>query len=511
MAWHAQRSRERIQRFMSDVPQVVAENYSDVYLPKFLAEQEQRRHRGLSSFKPLVALPKDRAVLVDTVQVYVNLINYDQYRLDEGLETERSHARALNFLHLHYGACDRIIAESLAQRVDFHGPRVHAVVIDPTGRMPMRERVTTAVDLANRMMLLSRLANAELAHGNYEAKYRVGIDVGPCVAINSGQSDEQEPLFLGSAANYAAKLAEGSEPGIYLSDRARAALALPQLGTLDRRTVLSEASLAQLTGTAQASAAASRVVAEWRDDIREHRAATGGQSSFVFHYHKPPLETIDYSKLSPGNSIRMPLMSMFADLDGYTAYIDQAAANRAVADAVRALHVIRSELQSTLEDDFGGRKVRFIGDCMHGMLAVGTSTAVNAASSIRSAVRCAGGLRSSFDLCKQMLPGIAGLGLAIGMEYGSTPISRIGIRGDRSVRIASSVATAQSEAVQQRCNGQETALGMAAFNTAPTDVQRLFGPARTASNLSYDDADMMVVREAPQIIAGSSDFRAHSE
>lgn len=96
----------------------------------------------------------------------------------------------------------------------------------------------------------------------------------------------------------------------------------------------------------------------------------------------------------------MPLMSMFADLDGYTAYIDQAAANRTVADAVRALHVIRSELQSTLEDDFGGRKVRFIGDCMHGMLAEGTSTAVNAASSIRSAVRCAGGLRSSFDLCQ---------------------------------------------------------------------------------------------------------------
>lgn len=52
MAWHAQRSRERIQRFMSDVPQVVAENYSDVYCPKFLAEQEQRRREDYQASSP---------------------------------------------------------------------------------------------------------------------------------------------------------------------------------------------------------------------------------------------------------------------------------------------------------------------------------------------------------------------------------------------------------------------------------------------------------------------------
>ena len=151
------------------------------------------------------------------------------------------------------------------------------------------------------------------------------------------------------------------------------------------------------------------MVAEWRDDIREHRQRQG--AIFV----RVPLSRTAagddrLQQTLPGNSIRMPLMSMFADLDGYTAYIDQAAANRTVADAVRALHVIRSELQSTFEDDFGGRKVRFIGDRMHGMLAEGTSTAVNAASSIRP--RCGALVASvprstSVGSCCPELPGWA--------------------------------------------------------------------------------------------------------
>ena len=180
---------------------------------------------------------------------------------------------------------------------------------------------------------------------------------------------------------------------------------------------------------------------------------TGGEDAFQFHAHTPPLRTIEFSELSPGNSIRMPLASIFADLDGYTAYIDRCMGSNRIAEAVRALHVLRGEFHNVLKQDFGSRKVRYIGDCMHGLLACGTALNVDLRETTREAVKCAGALQSSFELAQDRLGGINELGLATGVEVGETPISRIGIRGDRSVRVASSTATIQSQVEQESLEG----------------------------------------------------------
>ncbi|HEX8482990.1 MAG TPA: adenylate/guanylate cyclase domain-containing protein [Allosphingosinicella sp.] len=496
MPWNHDQAVERIGGLIRSCPQITMEALTDVY-PRLV---EARRSSGQSNplaREALISIPRNRAIVVDAVHVYARLSNYDDYRLENGVETEDSHKRALNFLHLHYAAVDRLVQDMGAQRVDFHGGRLHCVVVDPVNNE--RARVLKALALAFRLIEFTRRASSDIAGGNYTPTLKVGVDTGKCVAINSGTGCEQEPLFLGAPANYAAKLAAGDGQGVFPSNRVRTLFALATFPGLseeraypvtrmifDQLRVQGQISGFDLSeGFADEGGQYERLVEGWRADLRTQRAATGGKSAFVFHAHTPPLNSIDYASLSPGNSIRMPVASIFADLGGYTAYIDRCLAAGRPEAAVRALHVLRGEFHNVLKRDFQSRKVRYIGDCMHGILAFGAPSNVDLARTTVEALKCAGGLYSSFELVQRMLGGIDDLGLAIGVEVGTTPISRIGIRGDRGVRVASSTATIQSQIEQERIVGSGLALGPEAFGHLSFSARRHF-PERRQDSFDYD-------------------------
>ena len=67
-------------------------------------------------------------------------------------------------------------------------------------------------------------------------------------------------------------------------------------------------------------------------------------------------------------------------------------------NVVQVLHVLRSELDAVLHEDFAGRKVRFISDCVHGLLVEGTAQTTDAEETISNLTLCAGAMRSSFKL-----------------------------------------------------------------------------------------------------------------
>lgn len=515
MSWSRSRAEARIRKFQESAPRVTVQRYMEEYLPLFEARKATARLQGDAAgaaAAPLFNLPDSAAVLVDTVQIYVRALNYDDVRLDDGLETPASHARGLAYLHLLYGAGDRVVEHAGGQRVDHHGARMHAVVIEPRGDASLAERVVAAIDMAEEMMELAGAAGREFLRDlNLRPRFRVGIDFGPCVAMNSGRRDEREPLFIGSSANHAAKLVDGDEEGIYLSDRVRALFGLRRAANLMEEKAF-KANLTELH-LLKARAGKSRDLAvvtesrldDWRRDLRDSSVATLPPSAFAFHHHTPPLRSIDYDALSPSNSVRMPLISIFADLDRYTAYIDECMAAGNLAEAVNLLHILRSEFNAVLQDDFAGRKVRFIGDSIHGVIAEGTSRFIDEAGSVTLAARCAGALRSSFKLCQTIIAGASKLGLAIGFELGPTPVSRIGIRGDRAVRVASSLAVRASERCQRDCDHAQTKIGAKAYAQATPAVRRLFQPAQIATDLTYDDVETQVdARRVSVAVAGAA-------
>jgi hypothetical protein len=186
---------------------------------------------------------------------------------------------------------------------------------------------------------------------------------------------------------------------------------------------------------------------------------------------------------------------------------------------VKALHVIRSELDAVLHADFQGRKVRFIGDCLHGILVEGTAQATDAEATISAATLAAGAMRSSFKLCLEKLKAadvdVTGLDLAIGFDYGKIVVTRLGMKGDL-IRCATSLAVMSSEAEQQVCDANQTGLGQAAFDEATQDVRDLFGTSRKRGGLTYEvveaqlnhagDKTAGAARQASRAASGSAAY-----
>lgn len=481
MAWNEQRARSRIERLLESVP-ASAIGVRD--LDAFLSERTRLREAVLASGRepdePVFAVSRNQAVTTHGAHIYANLMDFNDHQTERGSETEASHRRSMQFLHAHYAACDQLIAAFGIQRVDFHGPRLHAVVLTPTGDANETVRIETAVAFAH--ALRQMVARMTARYGaSLQTRVRAGIDSGPAVAINGGRRGEHEPLFIGSPANHAAKEAEGEEEGVFLARRARTVLQTAPGRPWGSALRLDEATaLARAPATdGRAASAGQRVDEAFAALERQQSAVTAAlddprRASFEFHHRAPPLRTIDYSEHPPSNAIRMALVSLFADISGYTAYVDDAIRTGTVGQAIANLHVMRGEMNHVARDDFGGRKVRYVGDCLHAVLAEGDARTTDSTASVRTAVLAAAGIHSSFELCRRLLPGASTLGIAIGLELGPTPIARLGLRGDASVRCASSRATCLSEEAQSLCAAGEVAIGEAAMAAADTHVRRLF-------------------------------------
>ncbi len=432
-------------------------------------------------------IPTWKAYRMDAAHLYADILNLDDMLNCTTVEGETCHKRTLRFLDLHGRSVRRILRRAEARRVDFHNQRLHAVVSKPyDGDESMEaDRIHRAVAIAQLIIdVCARTGDDD----DYvpSARLRVGIDSGLALAVNNGRNGGREPLFLGDPANHAAKLSGGgSAAGMYLTNNGRRAIGLAEVKD-PAATKLTAAEITISQEQADLDIDLDELVQEWRDDF-----AANPLSKYSFARHTPPFRTIDFGALTPANSRRQEAVSVYADIDGFTAYVAGHLRDDTPEDAVRALHVIRAELDRVLSRDFDGRRVRFIGDCVHGLLCEGTAQTTDDEATVSTAVLCAGALRSSFELALEKLDeegvDIEGLGLAIGFEFGPMTMTRLGAHGDR-VRCSVSRGVLASEEEQKRCDGGQTAIGPVAYDSGTEAVRDLFGAGRRVNRLDYNEA-----------------------
>lgn len=465
-SWKYDRAKEAIDKRIAEVETVEIVDY--------------KREMSLES------IPINKAYRVDGVHLYADIQNMSDMLSTTEKEGERCHKRTLRFLNLHQRAVHRILARCGALRVDFHNQRLHSLVAKPYGTDEEKKRVCRAVAIGKLIVdVLAETGDDDEDIPN--AKVRIGIDSGPTLAVNNGRNGNREPLFLGSAANLAAKLASNwRAEGIFLTNTTRKAAGIDEAEAgKEGTTPLTAEQIVYCQDIAKLDVGKDAIVKEWRQDNKDSPIG-----SFEFSRPTPPLRNLDISVLTPGNSRRMDAVSLYADIDGFTKYV-AANIDKKAADVVRCFHVIRSELDRVLSSDFGGRRIRFIGDCIHGLLMEGTAHTTYCEESISTATLCAGGLRSSFDLALVRLKAnkvdVAGLGLAIGFEFGPMTVTRLGMQGDR-VRCSVSRGVLSSESEQCRCGGAETAIGQSAYDSGSDAVRKLFGKNRKLAGLDYDTA-----------------------
>lgn len=504
MAWDEQRSRKRIADLRESAPST-AIAVKD--LEGFLGERRRMHDAVVASGRrfeePIFAISRNAAVVTHGVHIYARLMDHADHLMSRDRQTPASDARAMQFLHAHYAACDELIAAFGIQRVDFHAGRLHAVVLTPVGDAFEGVRIDTAVAFAAAYRdMVQRMAAAD--PNAPSTRVRIGIDSGPAVAINSGRREELEPLFIGSPANHAAKAAEGEVPGVFFGPGIRRRRELSK--ALGSRGITSTDALDYLEERAALDSTISQEGSDRRASLRldeayaafcKHRAADTASphapAVFHFHHHEPPLRSIRYADHPPSNAIRMAMACLFADISGFTTYVDQAMQTGQVAQAVSNLHVMRGEMNFVARDDFGGRKVRYIGDCLQAILAEGDSRSTDERTTVRNAVLAATGIYSSFELCRELLPDADSLGIAIGIELGVTPLARLGLRGEASVRCVSSRSTCLSEEVQGRCAAGEIGIGSDAYDAADVHVKRMFdNPSRRLRRLGHDSATALL-------------------
>ena len=462
--WKEDRARDHIRKKIKDVETVTVVNYT--------------RDTSLEN------IPTNKAYRVDAVHLYADIVNLDDMLRVTNEEGETCHKRTLRFLNLHYRAAHRAINGAEAKRVDFHNQRLHAIITKPYGEDSEAKRVHRAVALGQ--LLIDVLAETGDSDQHIpDAQLRVGIDTGKALAVNNGRSGYREPLFLGAPANHAAKLSgAGAATGIYLTNEARTAIGLETVDA-PAKTRLTQAEIKTSQDAAALGVTADSIVKDWKKDLDNNPIG-----AFAFTRPTPPLKNLDISALTPGNSRRFEGISTYADLDNFTKYVSDNIDDNA-EDVVRVLHVLRAEMDRVQTTDFEGAKIRFIGDCLHGMSLEGTAKTTDDEESISTAVLCAGALRSSFDLSIEMLGDedidASSLGLQIGLDFGPMTITRLGLQGDR-VRCAVSRGVRSSEAEQGRCGDRETAIGQAAYDAASQAVRDLFGKSRKIADLDYDTA-----------------------
>lgn len=425
------------------------------------------------------------AYRVDGVHLYVDIINIQELLETTTVDGERAHKRALRFLNNHYRAVRNILLEVDAIQVDFHNQRLHAVFAKPYNDEAARvhKAVATAQLIRDVLSTIGKNEDDPLP----AAKTRVGIDTGKALAVNNGRRSSREPLFLGNPANQAAKRAgyDTEVEGIFITNAARSVAGWDTVLN-DFSTALTDEQISKSKEKAALGLTVDKVVKAWETDLENNPIG-----KFEFTRHTPPYRDLDLELLSPRNSRRQEATSIYADIDNFTRYVADRIDDNAI-DVVKTLHVLRSELDVVLHEDFAGKKVRFIGDCIHGLLIEGTAATTDDAETAKNALLCAAAMRSSFAVTLNELKAdgvdVGDLGLAIGLEYGFIAVTRLGVKGEM-IRCCISRSVLASEAEQQKCNGRQTAFGPKLEEHAPQQFRDLFGSSRKRSDFDYAAAE----------------------
>jgi class 3 adenylate cyclase len=390
----------------------------------------------------------------------------------EGAESYQELTRAI---HLYQQEVFRIVSLFEGYQVHFQGPKLHAILYKPFGDGTM---------IATRAILLQLVLHDFLSRVFHRAfpRYQMltaasGTDIGKTIATVNGQHHDRELLFIGSPANYAAKIINPDDQmprvtqNIYrlLPKEIRNLCAL----VTDKATVPIDIYRLQSVESGVLARLLQNYGIAWKPDVSTKILAQAKQNvSLAKIAHRSEHGLIDLNELNIYNNRRVLAASLFADVSGFTKYVEQHEHTNTQDDAIRVLHAIRREMSRVVSDDFRGLRIQFQGDRVQALfhLPKGDRRAI-----ARQAVEAAMGLQSSMETTlKQCLPlQAAPLHLAIGIDMGATLVSRLGIR-ERRDPICLGRAVECAAALEEACQGQQVAITRRVRQALPSTLRQHF-------------------------------------
>ncbi|PWU61860.1 hypothetical protein DLE60_03425 [Micromonospora globispora] len=399
--------------------------------------------------------------------------------------------------HLWAREASRVVETDFdATKVHFQGPKLHGLAYRPIGddeAMVVKAVLTVAAIVAT-----GRIFN-EVLELDQSAAWRTaaGVDFGEALVTANGVRGDRELLFLGNPANRAAKIIDSKGIRITLE----AAALLPE--AFDN--YIAETSDPDIRAIALDDDRLEELVEEYRHGWS--REATRKRLKDALAAYPPGSATvyqatvkIDKAKLGMSNTKRVNAVSLFADVDGFTRYVEDADQAGLLAEAVRAYHAIRSEMRHATVQDYEALRVQYQGDRVQALAYLpfddedkAALRAVKAAAALHSAVA---------EVLPQVIGADAAKPLAIGLAGGNVLVSKLGEHGNRDV-VSLGTSTADAARIQGCLNGGQTGLDKVVYGRLPKWLQELFSWDSTARAYVSSDLTLDEIERAESVDASA--------
>jgi class 3 adenylate cyclase len=445
MSWNQQSSMNRIQEHLSGLDEIeVKKLKKEADLEELLSETVCREIYG--------------------AHVYLHVPNFASLA-SENIDDEVTYKRLIQGTHIYQRAVTRIVEDFGGTFIHFQGAKLHALFYRPIDETPK---------LAARAVLLQLVVkdfvkNVFNPAFSYTFTIAGGADLGNAIGTKNGINRDRELLFLGSPANHAAKIISSSwrlrlTKNVYdgLPDNLRALCSKIDEDVYQVQNV-SSADLDELLLAYKLPWRRDVFISEVENDKKRFPLNRIGYSS---------AETpIDLDDLSIYNNKRVLAASIFADVSGFTRYIDAATSEEDQRAALLVFHAIRKETARVIKGDFNGLRIQYQGDRIQGLFHLPHD---DTAALVKKAVEAAAGLQASMEYTlKACLPEAGDLHLAIGIDLGTTLVSRLGARGQRD-RICLGAAVENAARLEEQSEGGQVAVSSEVFTLLPDYLKQCF-------------------------------------
>lgn len=442
MTWNYERTKTRIADHLNSMPQIEVKKLErEADLEDLLSETVCREIFG--------------------AHVYLDIPNFSNLvATDDATEMKRM----IRAIHVYQRQLSMII-ESMFDgvRVHFQGARVHVLFYRP---------IENATKLAAKAFLLMVVARDFLRYVFNPAfpdldslTIRGGADLGTVIGTQNGMSGDRELLFLGAPANHAAKILD---TGLRLTATVFEALPSDLQEHCEesdndtyRVATVGKDDVTTLTATHDI---------EWnRGELTERVEADIELFPLKKIEFSSATELLNFDALSIFMNKAVRGVSIFADLTGFTRFIDSATTPEAREEAIIALHLARKEFTRVIRRDFDGVRVQFQGDRVQALVHLGADDEKIA----RKATDIAIALQSSMDVLRDVYEPMGHLHLAVGMDFGDVIASRLGERGHRDrIVLGGSVMTAAAN--EERVGKRQIGITMIIKEALSEDIAEHF-------------------------------------
>lgn len=201
---------------------------------------------------------------------------------------------------------------------------------------------------------------------------------------------------------------------------------------------------------------------------------------------------IDVHTLTERNCKRTAAVAFYADLDGFTRYVQEAESDEKIVSLIRQFHMIRAEFHAVVGSDYKGLVLQHRGDCILGILHLPCGDDKHD-ERCQKAVDIAMALQSSMEhVLNEHLKDRKDIHLAVGLDVGKAFITRLGKKG-RRVSICFGPEVSNAEWLQQSAAAKQICISSEMYDQLEDeDVQEEFkksGASYVATNLTLPKLD----------------------